>query len=302
MEKFRQVSLVLRRGLSGWHVGCRHAGYGMRILVTGTSSGIGSVIAVRLAEHGHEVVAGARRVADAPAHPRIRPVELDVTDTAQLAAVAKSIGPLGGVVNNAGITFAGPLEHLPLDRLREQLEINVVGVVAVTQAFLPAIRAGLGRIVVIGSTSGLVTTPLLGAYSASKFAVEAVAGALRQELTPWGLPVVMVNPGSFASQNRAKTTATAEADRAVMGESAERQYGRAMDALVRFNRSVESRAGDPEQVAAVVERALTVRRPRPRYLVGADARMVVTMKRLLPARTVDTVLSRVMGLPRRPSD
>lgn len=273
----------------------------MRVLVTGTSSGIGSAIAVRLAEHGHEVVAGVRRLADAPAHQRVKAVELEVTDTAQLAAVAEEIGPLNGVVNNAGITIAGPLEHLPLDRLREQLEINVVGVVAVTQAFLPAIRAGRGRLVMIGSAGGLVTTPFLGAYSASKFAVEAVADALRQELAPWSLPVVMINPGSFTSQNRAKTTAMAEAERAAMAEPAERQYGHALDAFVRFNESVEAGAGDPEQVAAVVERALTVRRPRTRYLVGADARMVVTMKQLLPARTVDVVLSRIMGLPRRPT-
>ncbi|MGI5191649.1 SDR family NAD(P)-dependent oxidoreductase [Promicromonospora sp. CA-289599] len=268
----------------------------MRVLVTGTSSGIGSAIAVRLAERGHEVVAGVRRLAAAPAHPRIRAVELEVTDAAQLAAVAEEVGPLGGVVNNAGITIAGPLEHLPLDRLQEQLEVNVVGVVAVTQAFLPAIRAGRGRLVMIGSAAGLVTTPFLGAYSASKFAVEAVTDALRQELTPWSLPVVMINPGSFTSQNRARTTATAEADRATMAEPAERRYGRALDAFVRFNESVEAGAGDPARVAAVVERALTARRPRTRYLVGADARMVVTMKQLLPARTVDRILSRVMGL------
>lgn len=272
----------------------------MRVLVTGTSSGIGSVIAVRLAEHGHEVVAGARRVADIPSHPRIRPVELDVTDSVQLAAVAEGIGPLGGVVNNAGINIAGPLEHLPLDRFREQLETNLVGVVAVSQAFLPAIRAGRGRIVMIGSASGFVATPLLGAYCASKFAVQAVADALRQELAPWGLPVVMVNPGSFASQNRATTTAMMEGERAVMGKSAERQYGRAMDALVQFNRSVEAGSGNPERVAAVVERALTARRPRPRYLVGADARLIIAMKRLLPTRSMDAALSRIMGLPRRP--
>ncbi|MFI6423977.1 SDR family NAD(P)-dependent oxidoreductase [Promicromonospora sp. NPDC050880] len=267
--------------------------------MTGTSSGIGRAIAVRLAERGHDVVAGARRVADAPTHPRIRPVAVDVTDSGQLASLADGIGPLGGVVNNAGITVAGPLEHQRLDRLREQLEVNVVGVVAVTQAFLPAIRAGRGRLVMIGSTSGLVTTPLLGAYSASKFAVEAVADALRQELAPWDLPVVMVNPGSFTSQNRSKTTAMVEADRAVMSASAERRYGQALDALARFNRSVEARAGDPERVAAVVERALTARRPRPRYIVGADARTLVTMKQLLPAKVVDAVLSRIMGLPRQ---
>ncbi|RSD14768.1 SDR family NAD(P)-dependent oxidoreductase [Amycolatopsis eburnea] len=146
----------------------------MTFLVTGTSSGIGRAIAVRLAEHGHEVVAGVRKIADAPAHPRIRPVELDVTDAAQLAAAAKDIGPLSGLVNNAGITVSAPVEHIPLDRLRAQFEVNVVGVVAVCQAFLPGVRAGRGRIVMISSSSGRVAIPLLGAYSASKFAVEAL--------------------------------------------------------------------------------------------------------------------------------
>ncbi|NIY70767.1 short-chain dehydrogenase/reductase SDR [Streptomyces malaysiensis] len=190
---------------------------------------------------------------------------------------------------------------MPLDHLREQLEVNAVGVLAVSQAFLPALRAGRGRLVMISSTAGLVTTPLLGAYGASKFALEAIADALRQELSPWGLPVIVVNPGAFKSQNRPKTDVKAEADRAVMDETGERQYGKAMDAFRQFNKKVEAGAGPPERVAAVVEQALTVRRPRPRYLVGSDARMTVALKRLLPTRTVDTLLFRFIGLPRRES-
>ncbi|NIY67609.1 short-chain dehydrogenase/reductase SDR [Streptomyces malaysiensis] len=172
---------------------------------------------------------------------------------------------------------------------------------AVAQAFLPALRAGRGRLVMISSTAGLVTVPLLGAYSASKFALEAIADALRQELAPWGLPVIVVNPGSFKSQNRPKTNAKAESDRADMDEIAERQYGKAMDVLLQFNKKVEAGAGPPERVAAVVEQALTVRRPRPRYLVGSDARMTVALKRLLPTQTVDALLSRFIGLPRSES-
>ncbi|GGK88685.1 SDR family oxidoreductase [Mangrovihabitans endophyticus] len=268
----------------------------MTYLVTGATSGIGRATAVRLAERGHDVIAGVRRVADAPSHPRIRPLALDVTDAAQLAAAREEVGQLQGLVNNAGVTFAGPMEHLPLDRLREQLEINVVGLVAVTQAFLPAVRAGRGRIVMISSAGGRVTTPLLGAYSASKYAVEAIADALRRELRPWNLPVVVIEPGSFKSRNRDGTEEAARADRAHMGELAESRYGHAMDALTRFNRNVEARAGDPEQVAAVVERALTTGRPRARYLVGNDARAVVAMARFLPVRTMDAMLCRTMGI------
>jgi NAD(P)-dependent dehydrogenase (short-subunit alcohol dehydrogenase family) len=274
----------------------------MTYLVTGASSGIGRAVAVRLAERGDEVVAGLRRAADVPAHSRIRPVVLDVTDVAQLAAAAKDVGPLSGLVNSAGVTLAGPIEHLPLDRLREQLEVNVVGLVAATQAFLPAIRAGRGRVVMIGSTGGQVATPFLGAYNASKFALEAISDALRQELRPWGVPVVIIDPGSFKSQNRASTETALQADRASMSEDAERQYGQALDAFVQFSRKIEDGAGDPDRVAAVVERALTTSRPRARYLVGTDARTTVTLSRLLPIRTMDALLSRAVGLPRRIPD
>jgi NAD(P)-dependent dehydrogenase (short-subunit alcohol dehydrogenase family) len=228
----------------------------MTFLVTGASSGIGRAVAVRLAERGDEVVAGVRRVGDAPGHPRIRPVVLDVTDAAQLAAAAKEVGQLSGLINSAGVTFAGPMEHLPLDRLREQLEVNVVGLVAAAQAFLPAIRAGRGRVVMIGSTTGQVVTPFLGAYSASKVALEAISDALRQELRPWGVPVVIIEPGSFKSQNRASTETALQADRATMSKEAERRYGQALDAFIQFSRKVEAGAGDPDRVAAVVERAL----------------------------------------------
>nr|WP_221383419.1 SDR family oxidoreductase [Actinoplanes polyasparticus] len=269
----------------------------MAYLVTGASSGIGRAIAIRLANRGHEVIAGVRRVADAPASPRIRPLLLDITDSAQLAAAAKEIERLDGLVNNAGVTLAGPMEYLPLDRLREQLEINVVGLLAVTQAFMPAIRAGQGRVVMIGSAGGFVATPFLGAYSASKFALEALSDALRQELRPSGVPVVLVEPGSHKSQNRASTEAAVQADMERMGEEAKHHYGRAVDAFVQFCRRVEDGAGDPARVAAAVERALITRRPRARYFVGADVRGILMLSRLLPTGAMDALLSRAVGLP-----
>jgi NAD(P)-dependent dehydrogenase (short-subunit alcohol dehydrogenase family) len=267
----------------------------VKFVVTGASSGIGRAIAVRLAERGHEVVAGVRR-GDAPAYPGIRPMALDVTDPAQLAAAAEDVGSLDGLVNNAGVAFSGPLEYLPLHRLRRQLEVNVVGLDATTQAFLPAIRAGRGRIVMISSAAGRITPPLLGGYSASKFAVEALSDALRQELAPWGVPVVVIEPGNYKSRGRADIEAAAAADRATMSEEAERRYGPDMDALSRYNDAVEAGAEAPDRVAVAVERALTRRRPRARYLVGADAVIPVTLSRLLPARAMDALLARIIGL------
>jgi NAD(P)-dependent dehydrogenase (short-subunit alcohol dehydrogenase family) len=191
----------------------------MRYLVTGTSSGIGRATALRLAERGHQVLAGVRDTAHAPQHPLIRPIIIDVTDPEQVAAAARGIDELHGLVNNAGVTFAGPIEEFPIDRLREQFEINLVGLVAVTQAFLPAIRASRGRVVMVSSTSGRVVFPMLGAFSASKYALEAVSDALRRELRPWNVPVVIIVPGSFKSRNRHKTERVATADRSSAAQS-----------------------------------------------------------------------------------
>ena len=274
----------------------------MAFLVTGTSSGIGRATAVRLAERGYDVFAGVRHLADAPVHAGIRPVELDVTDPAQLAAVAKEIGPLRGLVNNAGITVAGPLEHLPLERLRQQLEINVMGVVAVSQAFLPAIRAGRGRLVMISSGSGLVPAPFWGAYSASKAAVDALSDSLRQELRPWGLPVVVITPGNVASPIWAKLKVAADLDRDQMGATAERRYGPAMDAAARFADRVAAAAVPAERTAAVIERALTDRSPRARYFADSGARTSAALKTILPTSALDAVLARFMGLPERVAD
>jgi NAD(P)-dependent dehydrogenase (short-subunit alcohol dehydrogenase family) len=271
-------------------------------LVTGASSGIGRAVAVHLAEHGHQVIAGARRAADVPVHALIRPVALDVTDAAQLAALAADTGPLSGLVSNAGVTFAGPVEYLPLVRLREQLEVNVVGLVAATQAFLPAVRAGRGRLVMISSIAGRVATPLLGAYSASKFAVEAICDALRMELRPWGVPVIVIEPGAFKSRNRAGTETALSADRAGMGEQAERRYGQAMDNFVQSMRTTEADAADPDDVAAVVERALTATRPQERYLAGDDARMTLEASQRLTTREMDQILCQALGLPQGTSD
>jgi NAD(P)-dependent dehydrogenase (short-subunit alcohol dehydrogenase family) len=266
-------------------------------LVTGASSGIGRAAALHLAGRGHQVVAGVRRAADAPVHPLIRPVTLDVTDAGQLAAAAAGTGPLAGLVNSAGVTLAGPVEYLPLRRLREQLEVNVVGLVAATQAFLPAVRAGHGRVVMISSTAGRVATPLLGAYSASKFAVEAIAAVLRMELRPWAVPVIVIEPGAFRSQNRSAMLAALAADRAAMGAAAQQRYGRAMDSFARFSRDTEAGAADPGEVAAIVEHALTASCPQERYLAGDDARSLAELSSRLPARELGELLCQAMGLP-----
>ena len=173
-----------------------------RVLVTGASSGIGLASALRLAGAGWRVYGGVRTAADADALRQhgIEPVELDVTDAAQIDAATAAVGPeLDGLVDNAGIAVAAPLELVPLDELRRQLEVNVVGQIAVLQAVLPALRRARGRVVLMGSIGGRSALPFLGPYAASKHALEALADSLRVELRPFGLAVSIVEPGSIAT-------------------------------------------------------------------------------------------------------
>lgn len=279
------------------------------VVVTGASTGIGRACALRLDRMGWRVFAGVRRPADgealrAKASARLLPVELDVTDEASIARaaglVAESAGDAGlaGLVNNAGISVAGPLEFLPLEELRRQLEVNVTGQVAVTQAFLPLIRKGNGRIVFMGSISGRLATPFLGPYAASKFALEAIADALRVELRPWGIRVSIVEPGSIATPIWEKGQDAADELEQQLSPRGHELYDPAIAAVRQAARDAAARGVPPGRVAKAVAHALTARRAKTRYLVGNDARLQLAMASLLPDRARDSLVSRVMKLPR----
>ncbi len=259
-------------------------------MVTGASSGIGEACATRLARSGWRVLAGVRRRGEAP--EGTEEVELDVTDAAQIQAAAEGVEELHALVNNAGIAIAMPLEFVPLDELRHQLEVNLVGQVAVTQAFLPALRRARGRIIFVGSIAGKSALPFLGPYAASKHALEAVADSLRLELRPWGIRVSIVEPGSIKTP--IWTRGAAKADE-LLGSNprAAELYG---DRVAAFRRVAVKRGagGAPaEKVAEVVESALTAERPRARYLVGKDARIRAGVERL-PARARDRLYERLL--------
>ncbi len=206
---------------------------------------------------------------------------------------------LDGLVNNAGIAVAGPLEHLPVDAFRRQLEVNVVGQLACTQAFLPLLRRAAGRIVFMGSIAGRMTFPFLGPYSASKFALEAIADAWRVELQPWGIFVSLVEPGSIATPIWKKSSAAADAlepaDRAAMMQ----QYGEALAAMRKEAAETARRGIPPDVVARAVEHALTAGVPRTRYLIGTDARVRALVAQFVPDRLRDWLITRAMHLPRR---
>lgn len=271
-------------------------------LVTGASTGIGRATALRLASGGWRVLAGVRREQDGEAlrsasRGRVEPLVLDVTDEAQVAAAAQAVGPeLHALVNNAGISVPGPLEFMPLEDFRRQLEVNLVAQVAVTQATLGAIRSARGRIVFTGSIGARMPTPFLGAYAASKAGVAALAAALRQELRPWGIEVSTVEPGAIATEIWRRGADEGAAVAARLPDEGRRLYARPLELMDGISKAMAQRAIAPERAARVVERALTSRRPRERYLVGPDARVQALLVRVLPHRAADAIVARQMGL------
>jgi NAD(P)-dependent dehydrogenase (short-subunit alcohol dehydrogenase family) len=270
------------------------------VLVTGASTGIGEATALHLSELGFEPVAGVRSDEDAErlARSGLRTVKLDVTDAGQIAAVGEELGAgaLAGLVNNAGIAVAAPLEFLPLDQLRMQLEVNLVGQVAVTQALLPALRRGRGRIVNVSSIGGRVALPLLGAYNMSKFALEAFSDSLRRELLRQGVDVIVIEPRSIKTPIWKKGNALA--DELVKGitPEGERLYGPMIDAVRSETVRIEQERGLPARaVAELIGTALTSSRPRARYVVGKAARSRAVASRVLPDRVMDRLIGRALG-------
>jgi len=260
-------------------------------LVTGASSGIGEACAVRLVRAGWRVLAGVRRAGDAP--PSTEEVLLDVTDPKQIEAAAGRVDELDGLVNNAGIALAVPLEFIPLEELRRQLEVNVVGQVAVTQAFLPQLRRSRGRIVFVGSIAGRSALPFLGPYAASKHALEAVADSLRLELGAFGIGVTIVEPGTIKTPIWTKSAAVADELREQAPAALGELYGARIAAFRRIALERGAKGGSADDVARAVEAALNARRPRTRMLVGRDAMLRARFERL-PDRIRDGLYERVL--------
>jgi len=276
------------------------------VLVTGASTGIGRACADHLAEIGFEVWAGARRACDVVASRSasggmIKPLLLDVTEPASIAAAAQTLGEslseqgLAGLVNNAGIAVSSPLEFVPLELLRRQLEVNVIGQVAVLQAALPLLRQARGRIVNMSSVSGLNAMPFLGPYACSKFALEALTDSLRLELRRWAISVSIVEPGVIATPiwDKARRRRQ-ELDDKTPPEAAT-LYGDGLRAMARVARKAVETATPPSEVARVVAHALTASRPRTRYLVGAGSRWSWLFSKL-PDRLRDLLVAHRLRL------
>ena len=258
------------------------------VLITGASSGIGAACAERLAGKGWKVFAGVRVEGAAPADTT--ELILDVTDPDAVARARDAVGErLGGLVDNAGIALASPLEYLPLDELRRQLEVNVVGQLAVTQALLPAVRTARGRIVLVGSIAGTSALPFLGPYAISKFGLEALADSLRVELEPDGIHVSIVRPGTINTPIWTKPQPIAD----TLPPEAIERYGTRLESMRAFASARAKNAAPVDSVAKAIEHALTDAKPKTRYLVGRDAHLRAAVERL-PDRLRDRVVSRLL--------
>lgn len=284
------------------------AGQRRAVVITGASTGIGAACALHLDRLGFQVFAGVRKGKDGEVlqrrgSPQLIPLLLDVTNVDSIqkanAFVEERVGEAGlfGLVNNAGIAVAGPLEAVPIPDLRRQLEVNVIGQISVTQAFLPLIRKARGRIVNMGSIAGRATMPLMGPYSASKYALEALTDALRLELQPWGIHVSIIEPGAIATPIWAKSNKDAAMLEAASPREMNRLYAGAIAAVKKVVAEAAQRAIPPDAVAIAVERALTAACPKTRYLVGTDAKIRAVMVKVLPDRLADRLLTWILKLP-----
>src|SRR3954454_12742375 len=278
------------------------------VVVTGASSGIGRSTALLLDARGFRVFAGVRKDEDArelakDGSDRLVPIAVDVTQPDQIDAakrqVVEAVGDSGlvGLVNNAGVGGGGPIEFMPLDELRNTLEVNLIGQVAVTQAFLPLIRRGGGTIVFIASIGGQVASPFMSPYNTSKFAIEALGESLRHELRPWEIDVVVVEPGSIDTEIWTKGKEQIRERVEEMPEDARRLYGRQVSRFGEVLHETASRGISPEKVAEAVHKAVASENPKHRYLIGTDAKIGARLKGTLPDRTFSKLAARQMKMP-----
>jgi NAD(P)-dependent dehydrogenase (short-subunit alcohol dehydrogenase family) len=273
-------------------------------VVTGASSGIGKATARTLAARGFHVLAGVRRRADVDQldGEHVEPVILDISDPDHVAAIAERVEddaggrPLAALVNNAGIAVNAPVETLPMREWRRQFEANFFGHVAITQALLPALLAAGGRVVNVSSIGGRVAGPTYGAYSASKFALEAASDSLRREVSRLGVRVIVVEPGTVATPLWGKGLATAQELVSGMSENQQTRYRDLMTAARKQAETLERDGIDPADAAQVIADAIEARKPRTRYLVGRDAKLMARIALLLPDRAVDWLIARNLGL------
>jgi NAD(P)-dependent dehydrogenase (short-subunit alcohol dehydrogenase family) len=277
------------------------------VVVTGASTGIGAAVARLLSKRNFHVFAGLRKETDAAplladGAENITPLLLDVTNPQHIAqaveTVTQHVGNAGllGLVNNAGIAVAGPLEHIPLDDLRLQFDVNFFGQVALAQAFLPLLRNARGRLINVGSVGGRIALPFVGPYAASKFALEAVSDVFRVELAASGVQVAIIEAGAIDTPMWGKSRAAADRLLASLSADALAPYASMVDKVLVRSREMESLASPAEEVADSILHALTAAKPKTRYRVGKHAQAQHFVGRCLPDRLRDFCVRKLLGL------
>lgn len=265
------------------------------VLVTGAGRGIGLAITEHMSRRGWDVYATARSAAALSSLGRltnVHPIALDITDRPAIAALPDQLpDELNGVVNNAGIIVNGPVEALSLDDLTEQLNVNVISQIAVTQAVLPKIRAAGGRVVFMSSVSGLITTPGTGAYNSSKYAIESLADALRMELRPWRIPVSLIEPGPIRTDMWADVFDDHDKMVQQLSDEHRRLYASHLAGSRKLLGRMQKLAADPKRVAKAVDHALTSRHPKRRYLLDTVSRAQKAVVAITPTALNDRLLA-----------
>jgi NAD(P)-dependent dehydrogenase (short-subunit alcohol dehydrogenase family) len=279
------------------------------VVVTGASTGIGRATVLYLDQKGYTVFAGVRKQEDAnalkeDASEKLTPVTIDVTEADSIKAaeetVRDAVGKAGlvGLVNNAGVGFGGPVEYIPLEDYRQSFEVNYFGQIAVTQAFLPLLRRARGTIVNIASIGGRIASPFMSPYNATKFALEALSDSLRNELRPWGINVVAIEPGSIDTPIWTKAGETAEEMQSAMPDEARRLYGAQIQSFGDTLQETADSGIPPERVAQAIHKAISKENPKARYLVGTDAKVGARINSILSDRAFDRLVARRMKLPK----
>ena len=273
------------------------------VLITGCSTGIGRATAQRLAEHGWTVYATARRpetLADLE-RAGCRTMALDVTDEASMTAAVEAVerehGAVGVLVNNAGYSQSGAVEEVPLDAVRRQFETNVFGAVRMCQLVLPAMRRqGWGKIVNVSSMGAHLVFPGGGFYHGTKWALDAITDALRFEVKGFGVDAILIQPGLITTEFAGTATAGMPAE-----DGAYAKFNRRLAKATKetYEKGIGKRlGGPPEAVAKVVEKAITARRPKPRYLVTPSAHLLVNQRKLMTDRAWDAMMKTQFPQPK----
>ncbi len=278
-----------------------------KVLITGASSGIGESCARYLATKGFCVYAGVRTAEAEQAllsqsinlqqQGQLIPVRLDVTQPEHWQQLYQRLEQDGqglfALINNAGTGFGGPIEHLELQAFRDQFDVNFFAVIQGIQTCLPLLRQTKGRIINISSVNGRIVTPFLSPYCSSKFALEALTESLRYELAPWGMSVSLIAPGMIRTPIFTKSQARFQALKTVLTPQAQQNYAAPLAAFERVLAKAPNKGAEPQLVALAVEQALRDPSPRMRYAVGTDAKIALTLRKLLPEWAFEALIKRL---------